>query len=162
MFQANKSGAQKKVDINLLNKNRYMKNEAVSKLMTTNIVVAHQFHNFSQVMRLFTEFPVHHLPVVDGQDRLVGIISSNDMVKAFKRMLIAGETIQSLDQLDQQINLTEIMTPNPVTLAHSDPVGKAIELFAQKKFQALPVVEHGKVVGIVSIKDVVEFFHIRG
>jgi CBS domain-containing protein len=84
------------------------------------------------------------------------------MVKAFKRMLIAGEIIQSLDQLDQQINLTEIMTPNPVTLAPSDPVGKAIELFAQKKFQALPVVEHGKVVGIVSIKDVVEFFHLRG
>lgn len=139
-----------------------MKNEPISKLMSTNVVVAHQFHNFSQVLRLFTEFPLHHLPVVDGKDKLVGIISSNDMVKAFKRMLLAGQVIQSFDQVDQQINLTEIMTPDPVTLAPSDPVGKAIELFAQKKFQALPVIENGKVVGIVSIKDVMEFLHING
>lgn len=136
-----------------------MKKELISGLMTTNIVVANQFHNFSQVMRLFTEFPVHHLPVVDGQDKLIGIISSNDMVKAFKRMLLAGETIQSIDNLDVKINLSDIMTANPVTLSPTDTVEKAVELFSQKKYQALPVVEQGKVVGIVSIKDVVEFIH---
>ena len=47
----------------------------VSAIMTLKPVVATQFHNFSQVLRLFTEFPVHHIPIVYGNNKLIGIIS---------------------------------------------------------------------------------------
>jgi CBS domain-containing protein len=47
------------------------------------------------------------------------------------------------------------MTLNPVTISSTDPISKAAEIFATRKFMALPVVDNGVLVGIVSLKDVV-------
>ena len=65
----------------------------VSAIMTTGPVVANQFTTFSQVLRLFNEFPVHHLPVVDDNNKLIGIVSSNDFIKVFKLTFGLKETI---------------------------------------------------------------------
>lgn len=126
--------------------------------MTVKPVVATQFHNFSQVLRLFTEFPVHHLPIVDGSNKLIGIISSNDLPKVFLDLSKRTEKVAlDLDVIDASINLKDIMTPNPVTVSSSDTIGAAAKIFASARFLALPVVDNGELVGIVSIKDVMSY-----
>lgn len=130
----------------------------VSAIMTASPVVANQFHNFSQVLRLFTEFPVHHLPIVDSNDKLIGIISSNDLPKVFTKLCARDTKIaMDLDVIDREINLTDIMTPNPITVSSSDPIGKAAQIFSERKFLALPVVDNGVLVGILSMKDVMRY-----
>ena len=80
----------------------------VSAIMTLNPVVANQFHNFSQVLRLFTEFPVHHLPIVDGNNKLIGIVSSNDLPKVFHELCDRKEKVaMDFDAIDKAINLSE-------------------------------------------------------
>ena len=130
----------------------------VSAIMTLNPVVANQFHNFSQVLRLFTEFPVHHLPIVDGNNKLIGIVSSNDLPKVFHELCDRKEKVaMDFDAIDKAINLSEIMTANPITVSSSDTIGDAAKIFAAKKFMALPVVDNGVLVGILSVKDVIAY-----
>lgn len=130
----------------------------VSAIMTINPVVANQFHNFSQVLRLFTEFPVHHLPIMDVNNKLIGIISSNDLPKVFLQLSRRDPKVMlDLDEIDKAINLPDIMTPNPITVSSSDSIEHAAQLIASRKFLSLPVVDNGELVGIISIKDIVNY-----
>jgi acetoin utilization protein AcuB len=50
------------------------------------------------------------------------------------------------------------MTPNPVTVSPDDTIEKAIAIFKDMKFHALPVVKDQEIVGILSVKDLVRLF----
>ncbi|MBS1611624.1 MAG: CBS domain-containing protein [Bacteroidetes bacterium] len=131
---------------------------SVKTIMTAELVVANKFHNFSQVVRLFSEYPIHHLPVVSGNNKLEGIISSNDIIKIFKNPNLQGKSLD-LDTLDNAINLGDLMTANPVTINENESIEQAAQIFRGRKFQALPVVNNeGELTGIVSLKDVLEFY----
>lgn len=130
----------------------------IKRLMTKEVVYANQFHTFSQVIQLFTEFPMRHLPVVDGHNKPIGIISSNDILKLFKDPKFKGKTIDA-DKLDTEINITDIMTPNPRVVKDTDTISVAANLLRERVFQAVPVVdETGVLIGILSIKDVFDFY----
>jgi acetoin utilization protein AcuB len=53
-----------------------------------------------------------------------------------------------------QPTVRELMTPNPITVAHGQTVGKAMELMARFDIRRLPVIRDGKLIGIVSDRDV--------
>ena len=53
-----------------------------------------------------------------------------------------------------QPTVHELMTPNPITIAHGQTVGKALELMARYDIRRLPVIRDGKLTGIVSDRDV--------
>jgi acetoin utilization protein AcuB len=53
-----------------------------------------------------------------------------------------------------QIIVRELMTPNPITVEHGQTVGKAAELMARFDVRRLPVLRDGKLVGIISDRDV--------
>ena len=134
--------------------------KTISTIMTASPVVANTSNKFSQVLRLFTEFPVHHLPIVDAAGKLIGIISSNDLPKVFLSLCNHAEPLKmTMDVIDGEIKMTDIMTSNPVTITSTDPISKAAEIFAEKRFMALPVVDNGVLVGIVSLKDVVPYLN---
>lgn len=124
--------------------------------MTTGPVVANQFHNFSQVLRLFTEFPVHHLPIVDSNNKVIGIISTNDIPKAIVQLAAKTDKIKlDLDEMDKAVNLKDIMTANPTTVSPDTLITEAADILNNKKFMSLPVVENGVLVGIVTLKDII-------
>lgn len=126
--------------------------------MTKEVVFANQFHTFSQVIQLFTEHPMKHLPVVNGHNKVIGILSSNDVLKLFVNPRFKGEVID-MDKLDKDLNLTDLMTPNPVTVRENDMVATATNLIRQRSFQAVPVLnEADELVGMLSIKDLIDFY----
>jgi len=49
--------------------------------------------------------------------------------------------------------VSELMTPNPITIAHDQTVGKAIEMMTRRDVRRLPVTKDGKLVGIISDRD---------
>lgn len=134
--------------------------KTIATIMTASPVVANPSNKFSQVLRLFTEFPVHHLPIVDADSKLIGIVSSNDLPKVFLSMCNRPQPLQmTMEAIDAEIKITELMTANPITISSSDPISKAAEIFASKRFMALPVVDNGVLLGIVSLKDVVGYLN---
>lgn len=130
----------------------------ISAIMSSNPVVATASNKFSQVLRLFSEFPVHHLPIVDDNNKLIGIISSNDLYKIFLNLSSQPQKITiDMDSLDKAVNLKDIMTANPVTIAPDETIGNAIRIFAEKKFLSLPVVDKSGLIGILSLRDVMGY-----
>lgn len=131
------------------------KGTPVSAIMTKKVVVANVNNKFTQVRKLFLEFNLHHLPVTEN-DVVIGMISTRDVLKAYQDI---GSKIKVLDDkvLDNKILLADIMTKNPDTIGPMDSIKKAAEMFVKKKYHALPVVEDGKIRGIISSNDLIKF-----
>lgn len=86
---------------------------------------------------------IRHVPVVDEQGRLVGLLSHRTLLRLLARGLSDGEPIA----------IRQIMKVDPVTVAPSTPTLEAIELMRTHKVGCLPVVEDGALVGIVTAQD---------
>lgn len=85
--------------------------------------------------------------LVLGADRtIVGILSERDIVRA-----LAARGVTALEE-----PVGQVMTRKVVTCSQSDTVGAIMELMTEGKFRHLPVVEQGRLVGIVSIGDIVK------
>jgi CBS domain-containing protein len=130
----------------------------VSQLMTKNVVVANLQNKLSQVLQFYTDTNIQHLPVT-FDNVLLGIVSIKDVLKYLSTELKSGNPV-SLSELDAKFKLEDIMTKSPVYVHPDDLVEKAIELLSEGKFQALPVVEEGKIVGIVTNKDIVRLENV--
>jgi CBS domain-containing protein len=86
--------------------------------------------------------------VITGADRQVtGILSERDIVRAFAENGPAA--------LDQQVG--QVMTRKVMTCDENETVASLMERMTQGKFRHLPVVERGRLAGIVSIGDVVKY-----
>ncbi len=129
----------------------------IADVMTTNVLRANTNHSFSQLCRMLLELNVHHLPVENEAGELVGIISSNDVLRTFSYTIplakIADET-----KLDSDIAVEELMTPNPITITPEESLSSAIRLFTQHQIQSLPVVKDGQLLGIITSTDVIMHF----
>ena len=84
---------------------------------------------------------VHHLPVVDSQDNLVGIVAEKDLLRARN------------DDL-----LSDIMTRDVVTVTEYTALEEAARIMADHKISSLPVMRSGKLVGIVTETDLFQVF----
>jgi CBS domain-containing protein len=86
--------------------------------------------------------------VITGADRqVIGILSERDIVRAFAADGPAA--------LDQQVG--QVMTRKVMTCDEAETVSGLMERMTQGKFRHLPVVERGRLAGIVSIGDVVKY-----
>ena len=129
---------------------------SVSRQMTRNVIVANTANKFNQVMEFFTDFNIQHLPIVEN-DRLIGILSINDVMKYIGKKLRAGSA-SNLASLDAEFDIKEVMTANPVCVSPDDDFSKVVEILSAGKFQSVPVVEEGVIVGIITNKDVVRVY----
>ncbi len=100
-------------------------------------------------LQLMRDNRVRAVLVIDD-GRLTGIVTQGDC--AIKVLLPGGDA--------RQVLVKEIMTRNPLTVKPGDPVEACMGLMAAKNFRHLPVLEGDRVVGVVSIGDVVKD-HIR-
>ena len=127
----------------------------VGQLMSSPVLCAHLNQRITQLARLFFELNIHHLPVIDKQGELIGILSSSDVLKAFI------SKIPLLDRADEEtinkhISVGELMTPDPLSVDEAMTIKEAAELFTNHNFQSLPVVTNGKLMGIVTTRDLIK------
>lgn len=96
-----------------------------------------------EAAKQMTENNIAAIVVTDDGGTLLGIVTERDLT----RRIIAG----NLDA--DKVTVGEIMTGNPDTLAPRDSALDALELMGTRKYRHLPVVDDGRVVGMVSIRD---------
>jgi CBS domain-containing protein len=96
-----------------------------------------------------------HLPVVDGREKIVGIISDRDI-----RNVAVFFDKKAQNTTDYHISGTtrvrDIMTADPVTVNADDELHVAADLMAKHHYGCLPVVNNGKLVGILTRSDLMK------
>jgi CBS domain-containing protein len=93
-------------------------------------------------VELMAERRIGAVPVVE-KGKLVGIFTERDVVT---RIVKAGRDADKTP-------LAKVMTPDPETLTPDDTVREALDLMQEGHFRHLPVVDRGRLIGIVSIRD---------
>lgn len=114
--------------------------------MVRNLQTVQPEDSLQKVKELLINHRIHHVPVVDKDFQLVGILTTYDLFKL------------NVDHKDYPTTkVANVMTRQLATLEASDKVGTAAEIFMEHLFHALPVLDGRKLIGIVTSFDVLRY-----
>jgi CBS domain-containing protein len=102
--------------------------------------------NLATAAKLLAELRIGALVVTGPDRRVIGIVSERDIVKK-----LAAHGSAALE-----LPLTEVMTRNFINCSAADTISSIMDQMTQGRSRHLPVIEQGKLIGIVSIGDVVK------
>ncbi|MFT5166167.1 MAG: CBS domain-containing protein [Saprospiraceae bacterium] len=133
---------------------------ALKEIMTTDLVTIHIDKNLSYVAEIFKTKALHHIPVVDDEGSLTGIISLTD----FERITVGASLFRNPEKeayneaLLKSMLVSQIMTKDVVKLHPTDSIRAAYKIFKENKFRAIPIVGKGQLMGIVTPIDILDYF----
>ncbi len=128
----------------------------VKAWMTRNPITAAPTMSIKVAWKLMQDRRIRHLPVVDA-GRLVGIVTDRDLRRVLPSPATSLE-IHELHYLLDKLTLAGVMTKDVITTTPFTPIAKAARTLLRNRIGALPVLEGGTLVGILSQTDVLEAF----
>lgn len=142
----------------------------VGTVMTTEVITFAPDENVQDAMARLVDANVDGGPVVDGTGRVVGLLSTGDLIVQESRLhfptviSILGATLElpsAKKHFDEDIrralgsSVAEVMSDKPVTIGEDETLEQAATLMHDKEVSRLPVVRDGRLVGIISRTDIV-------
>jgi CBS domain-containing protein len=128
----------------------------VREVMTSPAVTVGPGTSLKQAIRMLDEHEITAMPVIDDAGHLVGVVSEADVlrdsVQADRRV---HERLVEISAPTVRLAVTDVMTHLPVAVAPDDDLSQAVELLVDTQVKSLPVVVSGRVVGMVSRRDVI-------
>jgi len=143
--------------------------QTVADIMTKDVITVTKATTVRELAGLFDKHRFGTLPVVDDAHHLIGIVTASDLVEQGRNLHIptvislfdwviplGGERTleRELHKITAQ-TVGEICSTDVVTVTPSEPVSSAADTLSNHKLHALPVVEDGKLVGMVSRIDII-------
>jgi CBS domain-containing protein len=144
----------------------------VRDIMDTRWLTVLPEDTIETVVRRMREHELPGIPVVNEGERCVGIITEADLIMAgeeedlhlphyielFGGIVFLESTKKFEERLRKAVGATarDLMTEDPVTIDPDASVAEAARLIARRKHNRLPVVEHGRLVGVVTRVDVLD------
>ena len=123
----------------------------ISKYMSTKLVTATPEMTVKDAFLIMRTHRVRHMPVIEA-DKLVGFISDRDLRRP--RWVDALDDWTQYYQINDETLVRDVMTPNPEVVRTFDRVRKAVKIFREQRYGALPVVnKQGELAGILSAHD---------
>lgn len=143
-----------------------IKRMTVEDVMTPTVVVVGEETPFKEVVKTMHEHRVSGVPVLDGDKKLVGIVTEADLLaveeeqaeprgrRTFLEWLIHPARLAELERETQDLRAADVMTPSVVTTTPDTDVAIAAKTMLDAAVKRLPVVDaEGHVLGIVSRRD---------
>jgi CBS domain-containing protein len=144
----------------------------VADIMDPDPVTVRPDDSIETVVRLLKQHDLSGLPVVNDAGRCVGIVTESDLVLGDEQgnlhiphylELFGGVVfLEPLRRFEDRLRkafaskVGDMMTPDPVTIAPQASVKEAARVITDRHHDRLPVVEHGRLVGLVTRVDVLE------
>lgn len=148
-------------------------NKKVKEIMDTTVYSCHASSTVSDVLEILLEKKVSGVPITDDKNQVVGFISDGDIMKyigkqrpqsinAYTYMFILYDE-KSFDEKIQELidlNVMRIATTKVISVKADSPIDEAANILGDKKIKIAPVLDHGKLVGIISRSEITR--HIVG
>jgi CBS domain-containing protein len=136
-------------------------------IMTRDVVIVSPELEIVQAAKILLEKGINGVPVID-QGKLVGILCQSDLIAQQKNLPIPSVftlldgffPLSSTKHLEKTVrkiaatNVSDAMTPNPVTVHPDTGIEEIANLMLDKNFHTIPVVDEGTLVGIIGKEDI--------
>jgi CBS domain-containing protein len=138
--------------------------------MTTDVITISPETEIAQAAKLLLENRINGVPVVNEAGELVGILCQSDLIIQQKNIPIPSLftlldgfiSLSSSKKLDREVEkiaaakAADAMTADPVSVSPDTEIEKIAALMVEKSYHTLPVVDAGKLIGIVGKEDVLK------
>lgn len=135
------------------------------EVMSDRVIAVRENADFAEIVRAIRRFHVASLPVIDGTDRVVGVISEDDLLAREadqrRRTGFLGRLFPRTGRAKATaVTAGELMSSPAVTVTRTTPVSEATRAMFRHRIHQLPVVhpETGRLVGIVSRSDLLAVY----
>ncbi|HEU5057445.1 MAG TPA: CBS domain-containing protein [Kofleriaceae bacterium] len=128
----------------------------VSHLMSPSVITIAPDASLGSAESLMRRHHIHHLVVVDEEGHVTGILSDHD-VAASMPSSIQRRTRRELEGAIAAVQVADVMTRHPITVAPDRPAAEAAHLLLREKIGSAPVTWHDKLVGIVTERDFLSY-----
>ena len=136
----------------------------VKDVMTTQVVAVGPAASFKEMVVKMRRSRASALPVVDGEGRVIGVVSEADMLNKEAGLDTEPGELSSLLRFTERekaagVTAAELMTKPPVTIGPGAPVAEAARLMRDHRVKGLPVItDTGLLIGIISRADALRVF----
>jgi len=114
-------------------------------IMTKDVITVKTDTPIINVLELIAEHNISGLPVVEDDMTLVGIVSEKDVLSLF------------YDNNDDETTVNNFMTQPPLFFDEEENLMDVCDFLRKNVFRRVPITSEGKLVGIISIRDVIEY-----
>ena len=129
----------------------------VKDRMTRRPITTHEDASVNEALQLMHGEKIRRLPVLDKKNRLVGIVSELDLLKASPSPATTL-SIYEIPYLLSKIKMRDIMTKDVITITEDTPLEEAARIMADSRIGGLPVMRDDKLVGIITETDMFKLF----
>lgn len=152
-------GIASKADFLTFAKERNFDKMPVKDVMSTNITFVSPDERLVHARRLMLDAKVGRLPVIED-DKLVGIITSKDLIRAFIDIKKNVQDNHQKTKLKETL-VDEIMSKNPLSANDNESVSKVVNLMLETGFNGIPIIsDHDNVMGIITQTDILKIIAI--
>lgn len=128
----------------------------ISSIMSTDIIALNSDDDLETAEMLFKRHKIRHIPVVSG-DAVLGMLSYTDLL----RISFADAVDESESEVDSVVynmfTINQVMVKDVVTVPSAATIKDVAEVLSEREFHALPVVDNGRLVGIVTTTDLINY-----
>lgn len=128
----------------------------ISEIMTKNIIALNRDDDLETAELLFKRNKIRHIPVVEAEV-IIGMLSYSDLL----RISFADAVYDTDEEVDTLVynmfTIDQVMVKDVVTVASTATLKDVAKILAENEFHALPVVDNGCLVGIVTTTDLINY-----
>ena len=129
----------------------------VSSIMTKTIIGLTRSDDLKRAEMLFNRHRIKHIPVVAGEC-IIGMLSYTDLMRISIPEVAGNDNIGLDSVVLNSFTIEQVMVKNVVTVAPETSIKDVALILANREFHALPVVDKGDLVGIVTTTDLLNYF----
>jgi acetoin utilization protein AcuB len=127
--------------------------------MTLKVITVDQEASIFDAQELLVKNKIRHLPIIDKDRRLIGIITDRDIRSALPYNYLKEPCSEAEMEKVSKYRVKDIMTKDPITISPTYTIQDALLLIQNSKVGALPVVdEDHRLTGIISVRDLLRAF----
>jgi acetoin utilization protein AcuB len=129
----------------------------VSDIMIKNIIGLTISDDLERAEMLFKKHKIKHIPVVSS-GVIIGMVSYTDLVKNSQAAIVNGDGKNENALIYNGNTVEQIMSKDVLTITSDTTIKEATKILAKREFHALPIVDNGELVGIITTRDLLKYF----